>query len=243
MANPGAPLRQPTIGVLGGTSHVVTPAYFQLLNAAARRVHGGDHIAETMIAGMDYGNIKNFVFADDWDGLRAYVATKVDALEAAGADLVIGTSNTVHLVMAEVMKDRATPFLPITQPVGEAIAAQGLKKVAIFGTGTTMKGGLVMDEIANLSGAEIIAPRPDEQAEIHRIIFEELCEEKFLPSSQKTYRDIALRMKEEDGAEGLILGCTEIFLLLTQEDLPQMPVFASAVLHAEAAVKAVSSDR
>ncbi|MEM0928504.1 MAG: amino acid racemase [Pseudomonadota bacterium] len=232
-------VRQPTIGVLGGTSHIVTPAYYQLINQAAREHHGGDHIAETLIAGMNYGNIRSFIFAGDWDGLAQYVGTKVDALEAAGVDLVIGSSNTTHLVMDDVMKDRSTPFLPITQPVGEAIAQAGLKKVAIFGTQTTMQGGKVMNEIAEISGAEIIAPRPEEQDEIHRIIFEELCEETFLDASRKRYREIALRMKNEDGAEGLILGCTEIFLLLTQGDLPEMAVFASAVLHAEAAVAQV----
>ncbi|MEO1659227.1 MAG: amino acid racemase [Pseudomonadota bacterium] len=242
MASSETLIRQPTIGVLGGTSHIVTPAYFELINAAAREHHGGDHIAETLVAGMNYGNIKSYIFSGDWDGLRDYVSQAVDRLEAAGVDLVIGSSNTVHLVMADVMQGRDTPFLPITKPVGDAIAKAGMKKVAIFGTQTTMQGGLVMNEIAELSGAEIIAPNTDEQAEIHRVIFEELCEERFLESSRERYREIALRMKEEEGAEGLILGCTEIFLLLNQKDLPELPVLASAKLHAEAAVaKALSN--
>ncbi|MEO1040944.1 MAG: amino acid racemase [Pseudomonadota bacterium] len=232
-------IRQPIIGVLGGTSHVVTPAYFQLINQAARAHHGGDHIGETLIAGMNYGNIKAYIYDGDWDGLAAYVGKAVDRLEGAGADLVIGSSNTVHLVMADVMAGRKTPFLSITEPVGRAIKKAGLKKVAIFGTQTTMQGGLVMDEIAELSGAEIIAPTSAEQADIHRVIFEELCEEIFLEESRARYREIALRMKNEDGAEGLILGCTEIFLLLEQKDLPELPLFASAALHAEAAVAQV----
>ncbi|MEM6914746.1 MAG: amino acid racemase [Pseudomonadota bacterium] len=229
-------IRQPTIGILGGTSHVVTPAYFQLINRAARAHHGGDHIGETLIAGMNYGNVKTYVHDGDWSGLAGYVSDAVDRLENAGADLIIGSSNTVHLVMDEVMAGRKTPFLPITDPVGRAIKRAGLKKVAIFGTQTTMQGGLVMDEIAEISGAEMVAPQPDEQTEIHRIIFEELCEERFLDASRARYREIALRMMEEDGAEGLILGCTEIFLLLQQDDLPELPLFASAALHAEAAV-------
>ena len=236
MASSTEVLRQPTIGILGGTSHIVTPAYYQLINQAARDHHGGDHIAETLVAGMNYGNIRAYLEAGDWEGMTRYAASKIDALEAAGADLIIGTSNTAHLVMADAMQGRSTPFLPITKPVGEAIAAQGLKKVAIFGTQTTMQGGKVMNEIAEISGAEIIAPRPDEQTEIHRIIFEELCEEKFLESSRQRYREIALRMKEDEGAQGLILGCTEIFLLIEQSDLPELSVLATAKLHAEAAV-------
>ena len=237
MASSTEVLRQPTIGILGGTSHIVTPAYYQLINQAARDHHGGDHIAETLVAGMNYGNIRAYIEARDWEGLTQYVGTKIDALEAAGVDLIIGSSNTAHLVMADAMEGRSTPFLPITKPVGDAIAAQGLKKVAIFGTQTTMQGGKVMNEIAEISGAEIIAPRPDEQADIHRIIFEELCEEKFLDSSRERYKEIALRMKEDEGVEGLILGCTEIFLLIEQSDLPELSVLATAKIHADAAVE------
>lgn len=228
-------IRQPSIGILGGTSHVITSAYYEGLNAAMRRRLGGTHVAETLVRGMDFGRIGKLVLDEEWDGLKRYVRAAVDDLERGGADLIIGSSNTVHEIMGEVMEGRDVVFLPISTPLIEAVKASGLKRLAMFGTQSTMNRGLVMREVEAATGATLIAPRTDEREEINRVIFEELCEEQFLPASRDRYIEIARRMAKEDGVEGLILGCTEIMLLIEQDDVPDLEVFPTGKLHIEAA--------
>jgi aspartate racemase len=229
------PLRQPTIGILGGTSHVVATRYYDLINARMNRVLGGDDIAETILLGMNYGNVAAFARSGRWEEFQSYVAEKVDRLIDAGADLVIGTSNTTHEVMGPVMEERDVAFIPITEPLAAAITASGVRRVGIFGTMTTMQEGRVMREVREATGAEIIAPRADERGDIDRVIFEELVKFQFRPEARERYRQIALRMKREEGIEGIVLGCTEIYLLIDQPHLPELEVFATARLHAHAA--------
>ncbi|NNU17174.1 amino acid racemase [Parvularcula sp. ZS-1/3] len=228
-------IRQPTIGILGGTSHVITSAYYQGLNAAMRQRLGGTHVAETLVRGMDFGRIGKLVLAEDWDALKSYVGSAVDDLERGGADLVIGSSNTVHEIMGEVMEGRDVAFLPISTPLIDAVKASGLKRVAMFGTRSTMNNGLVMREVEAATGATLLSPREDEREEINRVIFEELCEEQFLPRSRDRYVEIARRLARDEGAEGVILGCTEIMLLIDQDNIPEMKVFPTGRLHIEAA--------
>jgi len=230
------------IGILGGTSNVITTRYYDMINAASNARLGRSYLGETIIMGMNFGRVADFAMQRDWQGLSDYVSTQVDRLEAAGAELIIGSSNTVHEVMPSVMEGRQTPYLPITKPLITAIKASGLKRIAMFGTMSTMNNGAVMREVMAATGAELIAPNPEEREDINRVIFEELVKNRFDPTSRQRYVDIATRMQNEEGAEGVILGCTEIFLLINQQDLPAMKVFATAELHVQAAVELAFAD-
>ncbi|MCQ8185701.1 aspartate/glutamate racemase family protein [Parvularcula maris] len=225
----------PTIGIVAGSSHAITGPFYDMVNEAVRRRLGGKEIAETLIAGMNYGRLVAMIEAGDWEGIEDYVSSKVDSLCAGGAELIVGTSNTMHEVMPKVMEGRGVPYLPITDPLCAAIEASGLERIALFGTMTTMSGGRVMQEVQERTGVAVLVPTDAEKEEISRVIYEELVESFFLPASKQRYLEIARRLAREDGAEGLILGCTEIVLLIDQPDLPEMKVFATARLQAEAA--------
>lgn len=228
---------QPIVGILGGSSHIVTTTYYDRLNTELRRALGGQHIAETLIRGMNFGNVAGFARAGDWSGLTEYVGQAVDDLERGGAQLIMGCSNTVHEVMGQVMASRKTEFLPISTPLIHAVQKSQAKKIVMFGTKSTMANGQVMRELRKSTGAELLVPNTDEQEDINKIIFAELCERQFLPASRDRYLQIARRLITDEGADGLILGCTEIMLLIEQNDLPEISVFPTGQLHIEAAAQ------
>jgi len=230
------PLNQKTIGLLGGCSNVATSEYYRFLNDAVNARLGGWEIAETLIAGMNFGNIEALVRNDDWDGLGRYMQSKVDALVAGGADVVLCVSNTLHKPLEGLMKSVPIPMIHIADPTGDAIKAKGLTKVAIFGTRPVMEMDYLKARFRDRFGIETVAPVADEQNDIDRIIFDELVKGQLTAASKARYLDIALRMRRDHGVQGLILGCTEIFLLIDQDDAPDFPMFNTAKLHCDAAV-------
>jgi len=231
------PLVQKTIGVLGGGSNVATAEYYRLLNQIANDRLGGWDIAETMIAGMNFGNIEAMVRDGDWTGLETYMGEKVDGLMVAGADVLICVSNTLHKPLLPIVARRTVPFIHIADPTGAAIKAAGLARVALFGTKATMALLENRRRYEEEFGLEIVVPDEREQDEIDRIIFDELTRDRILPASKARYLEIADRLAAEAGAEGLILGCTEIFLLIDQADRPALPMFNTTALHCQAAVE------
>lgn len=230
------PLSQKTIGILGGCSNVATGEYYKFLNDGVNERFGGWEIAETLIAGMNFGNIEAFVRQDDWDGLGAYMHTKINGLVAGGAEVVICVSNTLHKPLEGLMSDAAVPMIHIADPTGQAVRDAGLKKVVLFGTRPVMQMGYLKDRYLNHFGVEAISPTQQEQKDIDRIIFDELVKGVISDSSKERYIEIAERMRREEGVEGMILGCTEIFLLIDQPDMPDFPMFNTAKLHCNAAV-------
>ncbi|WP_298261911.1 amino acid racemase [uncultured Litoreibacter sp.] len=231
------PLKQKTIGLLGGCSNVATAEYYRFLNDAVNARLGGWDIAETLIAGMNFGNIEAFVRNNDWDGLEGYMQLKIDALVAGGADVVLCVSNTLHKPLEGLIANTPIPMIHIADPTGAAMQAKGLSKVALFGTRPVMQMDYLKTRFEQKFGITAIAPTDQEQEDIDRIIFEELVKGKLRDSSRQRYLEIAQRLRREDGAEGLILGCTEIFLLIEQSDLPDFPMFNTAELHCNAAVE------
>lgn len=232
------PLQQQTIGLLGGCSDVATGYYYRFLNEAANRRLGGWDIAETLIVGMNFGNIEAMVRQDDWLALEEYLRGKVDQLIAGGADMLICASNTLHRPLKPVLRERDIPFIHIADPTGTAIRAQGLRHVALIGTQPVMKQPDLRSHFEHEYGLDISVPMEDEIADIDRIIFDELVKGNFRPASKARYLEIIERLRREDGAQGVILGCTEIFLMIEQQDLPGFPVFNTALLHCEAAIEA-----
>lgn len=231
------PLKQRTIGLLGGCSNIATAEYYKLLNTAANQRIGGWDIAETLIAGMNFGNIEAFVRADDWDGLEAYMRSKISSLVSGGADVILCVSNTLHKPLENMMSEVDIPFIHIADPTGQAIDKSGLKKVAIFGTKPVMQMDYLKNRYLEQFGIDVISPSESEQDDIDQIIFDELVKGIITDKARTRYMQIADRMRVELGAEGLILGCTEIFLLIDQQHMPEFPMFNTAKLHCDAAVE------
>lgn len=237
MSTAGRPLAQRTIGVLGGASNVATGEYYKFLNEAANDRLGGWDIAETLVAGMNFGNIEALVRADDWDSLSFYLEDKVRGLKAGGADVLICVSNTLHRHLESIAAANDIPLIHIADPTGEAIKAQGLRRVALFGTRPVMEMEYLRDRYAQRFGLEIVVPDQEERSRIDQIIFDELVRSDIRESSRESYLSILDRLVADEGVEGVILGCTEIFLLLDQHHRPDVPMFNTTALHCRAAVE------
>ncbi|MDA8870701.1 amino acid racemase [Rhizobiaceae bacterium] len=231
-----SPKHQKTIGVLGGCSHVSTAEYYTHLNDAANKRLGGFEIAETLIAGMNWGIVKAYLEASDWAGLASYMDVNVGRLKAGGAELLICGSNTLHHDLEEIAKRHELPFLHIADPTGRAIRAQGLRKVALLGTRHSMEGDHLSQHYSSLFGLEIVVPNEWERGEIDRIIFDELVNFDVRDASRDIYLAAVDRLVAEQGVEGVILGCTEIYTLIEQKHRPDLPMFDTTRLHCEAAV-------
>lgn len=232
------PRPQKTIGLLGGASNVATAEYYRFLNDGVNARLGGWDIAETLIAGMNFGNIEALVREGDWPALERYMGDKVQALVAGGADMVLCVSNTLHKPLERAMAGAPIPLIHIADPTGSAIQAQGLTRVALFGTKPVMQLDDLHARYLNRFGVTTVSPSLAEQDDIDTIIFDELVKGQIHPTSRRRYVEIVQRMRAEDDIEGLILGCTEIFLLLDQPDIPDLPIFNTARLHCEAAIDA-----
>ncbi len=228
------PLKQKTIGILGGMSNQATAEYYRMINDEVNKSLGGWEIAETLIAGLNFGNVEYFVRNHLWDDLSIYLEGKVLDLKAGGADLIVCVSNTVHKVLAPIMERIDIPFIHIVDPTAKAIQTQGLTRIAILGTKPVMSLPYIKDYYQEKYGIEVFSPNEEEQIEVDRIIFDELVKAKFHKASKQKYLDIVDRL-EKEGAQGIILGCTEIFLLIEQADRPNLPFFNTTELHVKAA--------
>ena len=228
--------RMKTIGVLGGMSNQATAEYYRLINEAVNARLGGWNTAEVIISSVNFGEVERLVRADAWTEAGEYLAAKAQGLERAGAEFLICVSNTMHRVADAFTAGLSIPFLHIADPTGEAIRAAGLKRVAILGTKPVMSAAYLKDRYAERFGSEVIAPTDAEQALVDRIIFNELVRRDLRQESKSAFLDIIDRLRGR-GAEGVILGCTEIFLLVSQEDRPDFPMFDTTALHVDQAVR------
>ena len=225
-----------TIGILGGSSDQATADYYRRINQAVNQRLGGWNTGEILIFSMNFALSEHFVRQDLWEEAGAFLAERAARLENAGAGLIICVSNTLHRVADAITARLTIPFLHIADPTGEAIRAAGLSRVALLGTKPVMAKPFLKDRYRDRFGIDILTPAPAEQDHIDRIIFDELCRGMFLPESKAEYLAIIDRLRGE-GAEGVILGCTEIPLLIAQEDRPALPMFNTTALHVEAAVR------
>jgi aspartate racemase len=224
-----------TIGILGGSSDQSTADYYRRINQTVNARLGGFNTGEVLINSMNFQRVTDALHRGHWDELAIYLADRAKALEIAGASILLCVSNTLHRLAPVFAAGLAIPFLHIVDPTGTAINARGLRRVALFGTKAAMSGGYLQQRYADNFGVEILVPPDEIQDVMDRIIFEELCKGKFTPAAKSYYLDAMLRM-HGDGADGIILGCTEIPLLVEQGDLPHVPMFDTAGLHVSAAV-------
>ena len=223
------------IGILGGSSDQATAEYYRRLNQAVNRRLGGWNTAELLINSMNFALAERWVRDGDWDAAGRDLAERAAARERAGAELLICASNSLHRVADAFTAHLTIPFLHIVDPTAAAIRAAGLRRVGLLGTKPAMATDYLKRRFAERFGIEILVPPAAEQEAVDRIIFDELCRGRFLPESKASYLAIVDGLAAA-GAGGVILGCTEIPLLIAQPDRPELPLFDTAELHVAAAV-------
>jgi aspartate racemase len=227
--------RVKTIGLLGGMSWESSALYYRLLNEAVRERLGGLHSARCILLSVDFAEIERLQVAGDWSRAGELLAADATTLEDAGAELVLLCTNTMHKV-AHVLADALTvPLLHIGDVTAEAVHAAGIGRVGLLGTAFTMEQPFLTDRLA-ARGLHVLLPDPVDRALVHRVIYEELCLGIVRVESRAAVQAVIERLVAE-GSEGVILGCTEIELLIGPEDV-DVPVFATTRLHVDAAVAA-----
>ncbi len=222
------------LGLVGGTSWVSTVDYYRLINEGINKELGGLEFAECMIYSMNYGDIKRNNDADDWDANLKLISNAAINLERSGARAIVLCANTMHLIADELQPMIGIPVIHIATATAEAIANQGLKKVALLGTRFTMERDFFRDKLAERN-IEVLIPVDEDRGFIHYTIFEELGRGLFKPETKQRYIDIINKLVEQ-GAEGIILGCTEIPMLLNSNDV-DIPLFDTTAIHSKAAVE------
>ena len=223
-----------TIGMIGGMSWESSAIYYRIVNREVQRRLGGVHSAKVLLWSFDLGEIETLQAAGDWKGAELRMREAGRALGQGGADFVIICCNTMH-ILAEAVEDAAgVPLLHIATPLGAAIHAKGFRQVGVLGTKYTMTADFLKAPLVRDHNIEILAPGEQDAEETHRLIYEELSRGRFLDSSTRFLKS-AIRRLSERGAEGVILGCTELSLLVKPEE-SDFPLFDTTELHALAAV-------
>ena len=235
MTETARPRRLKTIGILGGMSDTATAEYYRLINQAVNARLGGWDIAETLIQGVNFGNIEHFIRHGLWDEAGEYLSLKAQGAERGGADVLICASNTLHRVSERFMRGLNIPFIHIADATGQAIRAAGLDKVGLLGTRSVMSSPYFPEYYSEKHGISVVTPDAEGRTRVDAIIFDELVRRVMNPESKAWFIETCHRLRDR-GAQGVILGCTEIFLLLGQDDLPGFPVFDTSALHVKAAV-------
>lgn len=225
--------KQRTLGIIGGMSWESTESYYRLINEGIKAELGNLHSADLLIHSVDFAPIGELQAQGAWDEMGAILANSGKRLQAAGAQGLLIATNTMHKVVDDVQAVTNLPIIHIADATAKAIQAQGLTKIALLGTQFTMTQEFYKQRLIN-AGLQVLIPENDARAEVHRIIYDELCQGQFLDSSRQYYSQVIKDLANE-GAEGVILGCTEIGLLIQQADSP-IAVFDTTAIHAAAAV-------
>lgn len=222
------------IGLLGGMSWESTALYYRLMNEEVRRLCGGLHSARILLHSVDFHEIEQRQHRCDWDGTADILTAAAQGLAAGGADFLVIATNTMHKVIDEIAAASRLDILHIATPTGQALQRDGIGRVALLGTRFTMEQDFFRQRLVEDYGLVVDIPEAKERDDIHRIIYEELCMGITLPASAERFSAIIDAMKTR-GAEAVILGCTEITMIVTAETSP-LPVYDTTALHARAAV-------
>lgn len=224
-----------TIGLIGGMSWESSIVYYDLINKKVRKMLGGHHSCQSLMFTVDFDPIVKLQHEDKWDELDVIMADAAVRLEKGGADIIVLCTNTMHLCTEAIEKRISIPFLHIAEACGQEIKNRSINKVALLGTRFTMEKDFYKEVLANKFGIEVIIPTEEEMKQIHRIIYDELIQGQIKDESREVYKDI-IKTLEKRGAEGVILGCTEIPLLISDNDV-DIPTFDTTTIHAEKAVE------
>ncbi len=227
-------MSQKVIGLIGGMSWESSAEYYRIINQMVRAHLGGLRSARCLMWSFDFGEIEALQHAGRWDDAAAEMIVAARRLERGGADFVVICTNTMHRMADQVQASIGLPLLHIADPTAARIKGGGLKTVGLLGTAFTMEQDFYKGRLADRHGLDVLVPGDDDRALVHRVIYEELVQGRAEPSSRQAYREVIARLVER-GAEAVILGCTEIMLLVRPED-SAVPLFDTTALHAEAAV-------
>jgi aspartate racemase len=228
-----------TLGLVGGMSWESTALYYRWINEGVRDALGPLRSAPIVLHSFDFEEIKTLQFANDWHEAGRRLATAAANLEAAGAEAVLLCTNTMHKVAGAVEAAITVPLLHLADATGDRIAASGIGRVALLGTRFTMEEAFYKERLV-ARGIDVLVPDANGISEINRVIYDELCRGIVSPASRRTYVAIVEQLVAA-GAEAVILGCTEITMLVGPGDLP-VPSFDTTAIHAEAAVAFAIAD-
>ena len=223
-----------TIGLLGGMSWESTLGYYQAINQGVKQALGGLHSAKIALVSVDFAPIERLQHAGDWQGTATILSNAAKQVEAAGADCLLICTNTMHKVAAEIQSAIAIPLLHIADATAKVLVKQGITRVGLLGTAFTMEQDFYKGRLAERFGLDVVVPDEADRAIIHRVIYQELCMGKSVPESKAEYLRIIKQLAER-GAQGVILGCTEIGLLVKQTDT-DITLFDTTAIHAASAV-------
>ena len=224
-----------TIGLLGGMSWESTVGYYQRINQGVKAALGGLHSAQIVMNSVDFAPIEQLQHLGDWDATAQILADAARSVEAAGADCLLICTNTMHKVAEPVADSVSIPLLHIADATAEAIQAQSIQRVGLLGTAFTMEQEFYKGRLSEQYGLDVRVPDSAGRERVHRVIYDELCQGQVLEQSKADYLRIIDGLAA-DGAEAVILGCTEIGLLVQQSDCA-LPLFDTTALHADAAVR------
>jgi len=227
--------KQKTIGLLGGMSWASTATYYRELNEGIKAKLGGLHSAKICLVSVDFAEIEKLQHIEDWDGTAAILSQAASAIEKGGADFLLICTNTMHKVAPQIEENISIPILHIADATAERLLEDGIKKVGLLGTRFTMEQDFYKARLVKKYGIDVIIPEESEREDIHAIIYNELCLGTIKEVSRKRYLKIIEKLAAS-GAEAVILGCTEIALLV-QQDHTATPLYDTTTIHAEQAVR------
>ncbi|GAB2508070.1 aspartate/glutamate racemase family protein [Lysobacter humi (ex Lee et al. 2017)] len=221
-----------TLGLIGGMSWESTLPYYRLVNERVRERRGGLHSAKLLLYSVDFAEVADLQHAGDWDGAAALMVDAARRLQAGGAEAIVICTNTMHLLAPAIAGAVDLPLLHVADVAAAAIRARGLNRVALLGTRFTMEQPFYRERLET-HGLDVLVPEADERDDIHRVIYDELCRGEIRGDSRERYRAIISALVAR-GAQGVVLGCTEIGLLVGAGDA-DVPLFDTTALHARAA--------
>ncbi|MYM86143.1 amino acid racemase [Rugamonas sp. FT82W] len=224
-----------TIGLIGGMSWESTVPYYRQVNETVKEHLGGLHSAKVVLYSVDFHEVERLQHAGDWDAAGAMLADAARALRAAGADFLVLCTNTMHKVAPAIEAAVDIPLFHIADPTAAAIKQAGHTKVGLLGTRFTMEQAFYKDRLRARHGLDVIVPDQHDRDIVHRIIYEELCLGRIVDASRAEYRRIIAGLVEQ-GAQAIILGCTEISLLVAPQDA-DVPLFDTTAIHARTAAE------
>ncbi len=229
-----------TIGVIGGMSWESTLEYYRIINEAVKEKLGGFHSAKMVLYSVDFAEVEALQHRGEWDQAAVLLTEAARRVEAAGADFALLATNTMHRVFDEIRKGIRIPLLHIADVTGREIRARGLTRIGLLGTRFTMEQEFYKGKLARDFGIDVLIPDEAERQAIHGILYDELCLGTVKDASRDVFRQIIGGL-ESRGAQGIVLGCTEIPLIVKQKDYG-LPLFDTTDLHARAAVELALSE-
>lgn len=230
-----------TIGLIGGMSWESTAIYYQLLNRMARERLGGLHSAKLLLWSFDFAEIEKFQAAGDWKAAADAMVQAGQSIEKGGADCIVICTNTMHKLAGDVMDATSIPLIHIADATAVEIKQKGSKKPLLLATRYTMEQDFYKGHLSSAHGIEAVIPDDAGRTVVHDVIYEELCQGVIKPESKAKYLDVVKRARETDGIDSIIFGCTEVGLLIAQDDF-DIPTFDTTELHAKAALDFALSD-